>query len=317
MEMTTLLVLQLALPLIGLCWIALAPPHSRLGFAAAVVATACGLLAIALAGLALFPPWWAPYAFGVLMVPVSLIGLARMRPFSSVLPASLAGWAVTSVFVAITAAAVYLSAQAVAGRSPPPGKIVELQFPLAAGTYLIVSGGSNLRINPHLMTLDSAVARFVAWRGQSYGVDIVKIDGFGLRASGLQPAEPRAYAIYGAAVLAPCAGEVVAAVDGLPDMRVPDTDRAHLAGNHLMLRCGEVDVLLGHLQPGSLRIATGMRVSTGQHLASVGNSGNTGEPHLHIHAQQPGSPTEPMSGNPLPVRLDGRFVVRNDRVAAL
>lgn len=314
--MTTLFAVQFALPVLLVCWIALTPPRSRLGFAAAVAATACGLLAIALAGIALFPPWWTPYAFGLLLVPASLLALAlaRRRPPISVLPAGFGSWAVTVLFLATGVAAIYLSAHATVGRSPPSGKVVELRFPLAAGTYLIVSGGSAVSINPHLKTLDLAVPRFSAWRGQSYAIDIVKIDRFGLRAAGLLPAEPGAYDIYGAAVLAPCAGEVVVAVDGLPDMRVPETDRTHLAGNHLILRCGEVNVLLGHLQPGSLKVAVGMRVDTGQHLASVGNSGNTGEPHLHIHAQQPGTPAEPISGTPLPMRLDGRFLVRNDRV---
>jgi hypothetical protein len=46
----------------------------------------------------------------------------------------------------------------------------------------------------------------------------------------------------------------------------------------------------------------------------VGNSGNTGEPHLHIHAQRPGPPGAPWSGDPLPIRFDGRFLVRGERV---
>ena len=48
-------------------------------------------------------------------------------------------------------------------------------------------------------------------------------------------------------MLAPCVGEVVIAVDGLPDMKVPEVDRDHLAGDHVMLRWAEANVLLGHL----------------------------------------------------------------------
>lgn len=312
--MTTLFALQLLLPVLLVGWIPLAPPRSQLGFAALVAATGCVLLALALAGIALFPPWWTAHALGVLLVPATLVGLARRRPFASTLPTGLGGWAVAALFVATGAVANYGSAQAIAGRSPPPGKVVELRFPLSAGTYLIVSGGSHPSINPHLKTLDRSVPRFLAWRGQSHGIDIVKIDRSGLRAAGLLPAEPRAYDIYGAVVLAPCAGDVVVAADGLPDLQVPQVDRTHLAGNHLILHCSGVDVLLGHLQPGSLKVSAGMRVHAGQHLASVGNSGNTGEPHLHIHAQQAGTRAEPVSGEPLPIRLDGRFLVRNDRV---
>jgi hypothetical protein len=313
--LTTLLAFQFALPLILVCWIPLAPPRNLLGFVAVVTASVSGLLALGLAGIALFPPWWTPYAFGLLMVPAFLIGLARSRPLPSMLPASFGAWTVAVLFLSTGAAAVYVSAEAVRGRSPPSGAIVDLRFPLPSGTYLIVNGGSAPAINAHLATLNPNVTRFTAWRGQSHGIDIVKIDTFGLRAKGLLPPEPGAYGIYGVAVLAPCAGEVVVAIDGLPDMRVPDPDRAHLAGNHLILRCGPVDVLLGHLQAGSLKVAAGMQVGAGQPLALVGNSGNTSEPHLHIHAQQPGTRVEPMSGEPLPVRLDGRFLVRNSRVA--
>ena len=52
----------------------------------------------------------------------------------------------------------------------------------------------------------------------------------------------------------------------------------------------------------------------GHVLGRVGNSGNTGEPHLHVHAQRPGSTIAPLSGEPVPIRLGGRYLVRNDRV---
>ena len=150
--------------------------------------------------------------------------------------------------------------------------------------------------------------------GKSYGIDIVQIDALGLRALCVQPSESRAYRIYGAQVLAPCAGEVVAASDGLPDMHPPRVDREHMAGNHVLLRCADADVLLGHFRPGSLRMAVGAQVRVGERIAEVGNSGNTGEPHLHIHAQCPGPPGAPWSGDPLPIRFDGRFLVRGARV---
>ncbi|MCY7304867.1 MAG: M23 family metallopeptidase [Rhodoferax sp.] len=142
------------------------------------------------------------------------------------------------------------------------------------------------------------------------------LDRIGLRARGMQPADPRAYFIYGARVLAPCAAEVVIAVDGLPDMRVPEVDRDHLAGNHLLLRCLQADVLLGHLQAGSVRVRVGSRVAVGEWLGLIGNSGNTGEPHLHIHAQGPGPTEAPLGGEPLAILFNGRFPVRGDQIEA-
>jgi murein DD-endopeptidase MepM/ murein hydrolase activator NlpD len=106
----------------------------------------------------------------------------------------------------------------------------------------------------------------------------------------------------------------VIAVDGAQDMPPPLADRTHMVGNHVILGCGAVWVVLGHLQRGSVAVHAGAVVEPGQPLGRVGNSGNTGEPHLHIHAQLPGTATAPLSGEPVPVRLGGRYLVRNDRV---
>jgi hypothetical protein len=81
-----------------------------------------------------------------------------------------------------------------------------------------------------------------------------------------------------------------------------------------MLRCAAADVLLGHMQPGSVRVRVGADIAAGAWLGSVGNSGNTGEPHLHIHAQDPGPAGAPLGGDPRPIRLNGRFPVRGDRI---
>ena len=83
-------------------------------------------------------------------------------------------------------------------------------------------------------------------------------------------------------------------MDGFQEMTPPEMDRQNLAGNHIILECGGVWVLLGHLQRGSVGVAEGEPIARGQLLARVGNTGNTGEPHLHIHAQRPGT-AEPRS----------------------
>ncbi|MCU0571003.1 MAG: M23 family metallopeptidase [Oculatellaceae cyanobacterium Prado106] len=57
-----------------------------------------------------------------------------------------------------------------------------------------------------------------------------------------------------------------------------------------------------------------IRVKVGDRIAEVGNSGASDEPHLHIHAQRPGASAAPFSGDPLPIRLNGRYLIRGDRV---
>lgn len=95
------------------------------------------------------------------------------------------------------------------------------------------------------------------------------------------------YYAYGQTVFAPAAGTVVRAVDGLPDMLPQvETDAMNPAGNHVVIQVAEGEYLfIAHLQPGSLLVAEGDTVAAGQPVGLVGNSGNTSEPHIHIHLQ--------------------------------
>jgi Peptidase family M23 len=310
--MIGLYALQLAVPLALIAWLALVPAPSRVGFAVQAIASAAALVALALRGIWLLPPWWAPFAFAVALGVAAWRGWRHARPFASAMPTTWAAWMFAGLFATLGALSGYAAALALQSRTPPPGA-VSLAFPLGADRYLVVNGGSHISTNLHLFTLDTTVARLRDWRGQSHGVDIVEIDALGLRARGVQPAAPSAYRIHGAGVLAPCAGQVLLAVDGLPDMQVPEVDRDHLAGNHVLLRCAQADVLLGHLRPGSVAVRAGASVAVGDRLGAVGNSGNTGEPHLHVHAQRPGPAGALLGGDPLPILFDGRFPVRGDR----
>ncbi len=305
---------QLALPLILISWMLWLPARSGLGFLLQAFGSFAALAVMALQGIWLLPPWWAPFVFAIALSLAVWSGLRRIRPLSFALPVTWAGWAVSGVFATLCALSVYGTGTALQSRMPSASGPVNLAFPLAPGRYLVVNGGSNISTNAHLETLNADVPRYRAWRGQSYGVDLVALNGLGLRATGVQPADPRAYLIYGARVLAPCAGQVVVAVDGLPDMQVPEADHAHLAGNHVLLRCNDADVLLGHLQPGSVQVAAGANVAVGDWLGLVGNSGNTGEPHLHIHAQGIGPVSAPLGGEPRPILFNGRFPVRGNLI---
>jgi hypothetical protein len=183
---------------------------------------------------------------------------------------------------------------------------------LHGGHFYIVSGGSNELLNPHLATLRSS--RFHDFRGQSYAVDIVEVGPHGTRVKGLLSRNPEDYLIFGKTVYAPCAGIVIRARDGFPDMRPPEPDREHLAGNYILLECADYQVLMAHFLNGSVMVKAGDVVDKGAPIARVGNSGNSGEPHLHIHAQRPAETEHFMSGDPLPIVLGGRYLVRNDQV---
>jgi len=305
------LVLQVVLPVALLLWLALGSHSSRAAWLLVATLTASYLAAVAAGGLWLALPTFLPAVYALLFV----AALVLMRPRARGRPAWPRSTREKTGVVLRAAGAVVaavLLAHVQSGRRPP-GDAVPLAFPLRGGTYLVANGGSVALVNAHLATLDGA--RFRAYRGQSYGVDLVRVDGRGLRARGFLPRDPAAYAIFGDSVIAPCAGQVVTAVDGYPDMPVPQADRRQLAGNHVILACGEAWVVLGHFQRGSVCVHAGDRVAAGHPLGRVGNSGNTNEPHLHVHAQRPGTRAAPLGGEPLPVRFDGRYLVRNARVA--
>lgn len=51
---------------------------------------------------------------------------------------------------------------------------------------------------------------------------------------------------------------------------------------------GREIVELAHLRPVSLTVSRGDTVRAGQLIGETGNSGNTSEPHLHLHAERDG-----------------------------
>ena len=93
-------------------------------------------------------------------------------------------------------------------------------------------------------------------------------------------------------------------------------DRQRPAGNQILIRCDgtDVDVLLAHLQADSVRVSKGDRVEIGRGVGAIGNSGNSTEPHLHIHAKRGGRSDTGLEGEGVPMVFDGRFLVRNATV---
>jgi hypothetical protein len=310
--MSILLLLQLILPLALIACVGWQPLRSWAGIVMQSASVALYVLATAIVGLWTLLPWWTPFGLGLaLMVVIALTVRANRRPW---LPVSLPEWIGLGVFAFLGCATAWLAGTGLMGRAAPTSDVVALDFPLEHGRYLVANGGNNVLVNAHLKTSDDRDSRFRRWRGQSHGVDLIGITAMGFHARGMQPADPHAYVIHGAEVIAPCSGTVKSTVDELPDNAVPRVDRRQMAGNHIILACGGIDVVLGHLLAGSIRVAPGIGVKIGDPIAAVGNSGNSDEPHLHIHAQTPGTAVDPFSGDPLHMLIAGSYPVRNQRI---
>jgi hypothetical protein len=289
-------VLQLALPVALLVWLGRTAFSSRAE--AIAVAALCGawLAVIALAGFWIALPEWLVGIYAIAWT-YAMATPARVR---------------LAVIAIATAACVALWVEAFAGRRVPAAEVVDLEFPLRGGRFVVANGGSTGLVNAHIDTLDDP--RFAPVRGQAYALDIIEVNAIGVRAWAPLPSDPARYAIFGRPVHAPCAGVVSQIENTLPDLSPPQADPRNPAGNRVMIDCGGFIVLLAHLKQGSVAVKGGQRVAAGDIVGAVGNSGNTDEPHLHVHAQRPGRGILPLSGEPLAMRFGGRWYVRNDRV---
>ena len=313
----TVLLLQIALPVILLVWVALWPASSSPGLALQAAGTGAFLFALAQVAQWALPVWWLPLVYGAAWLGAVLLA-ALVRPgLGGLAPWPTGGWHWAGVAASLVLVGLggWFGGQALLGRVAPPVRVVDISTPFAAGHFLVASGGSRPIVNAHMRTLDDSVERFRPWRGQSYAVDFFGLGPWGFRASGWQPADPSAYAIFGAPLVAPCSGSVVAAENGMLDFEVPEQDSVNRLGNHVILRCGEAEIVLAHMRRGSVTVRPEDVVANGDPLGEVGNSGASTEPHLHIHAQRPAQAgTAPISGDPLGLRIDGRFLVRGDRI---
>ena len=170
------------------------------------------------------------------------------------------------------------------------------------GEWLVFWGGRTLGENYH-----------AASRAQRFALDLVMVrDG---RTHPDSSTALASYYCYGQPILAPAPGVVVTAVDTLPDQAIGSRDAAHPGGNHVVIDHGNREFsLLAHMQPHSLRVKVGSHVKRGQLLGLAGNSGNTSEPHLHVHLMN-GPNMADADGLPMPFTnymIDGALIDKGE-----
>ncbi|MEU2097299.1 peptidase M23 [Streptomyces sp. TSRI0445] len=212
------------------------------------------------------------------------------------------GWATTflpaMVVLALMVATTALQARAAEPRGEP-GPPVEVDPP--------VTGRWSALNSP----ADKVPSHGTHVYGQTYAIDIVADPE---TAEGEPPARPafrwfwplfrrnHAFPAFGAPLLAVADATVVRASDGQRDhlsrnsllglvylMLIEGNIRSiagarRVIGNHVILDLGDgTYAAYAHVRRGSLRVKAGDTVRAGQRIGSVGNSGNSSEPHLHVH----------------------------------
>ncbi len=167
-------------------------------------------------------------------------------------------------------------------------------------------------MTPHRMAINPIDGAL--WGAERYAIDYVQLLPDGRLFTG-DVADTASYAYFGADVHAVADGPVVAVLDGLPE-QVPGKSPTGLrldqyGGNHVVQDIGGGNyAFYAHLKTGSVAVKPGDRLSTGQVLGSLGNSGNTDAPHLHFHVMD--SP-DPLKADGLPFVFDSfRLTGRTD-----
>lgn len=150
---------------------------------------------------------------------------------------------------------------------------------------------------------------------QRYAIDFIQIGNNGTSYNGNEM-KNSSYFCYGKEILSVAAGTVVKVKDGIPEnvphaaKRAVEMTMETIGGNHVVVDIGNGSyAFYAHLIPGSLKVKQGDKVSAGQVLGKIGNSGNSTEPHLHFHIVDKPSF---LGGNGLPYAFTG-FDVRQSK----
>ncbi|MEO3759031.1 M23 family metallopeptidase [Mycobacterium sp. B14F4] len=143
------------------------------------------------------------------------------------------------------------------------------------------------------------------WAAERFAIDYVQLDPAGRFLTG-DPAELESFAYFGADIHAVADGQVVSVRDGLAE-QVPGTNPSGLPldqypGNHVVQSLGDGNyALYAHIRTGTVKVKPGDRLTAGQVIGNVGNTGNSGAPHLHFHVM---SSADPLRSDGLPFVFD-------------
>ena len=213
--------------------------------------------------------YFAPFAISFLSVIFIIIGIIRSlkkRPFFT-------RWRTIGFSLLILlcfSGTIYNSYPSSYDEKPS-----KVKFRLPLDTIITVAwGGATEKINYHKIAPEQCWAYdlLVVHNKKSYTGDSSKIEN---------------YYCYGLPIISPTNGKVVNVVNNNPDELIGALGGGESPeGNFITIEVAKKEFLfICHMKPNSIKVKIGDTVSQGQLLGQVGNSGNTSEPHIHIHLQ--------------------------------
>jgi hypothetical protein len=185
--------------------------------------------------------------------------------------------------------------------------------PLAGPRWLDANGCCDM--TAHRMALNPLNGKL--WAAERFAIDYVQLSADGTLYRG-DRSKPESYPYFGADIHAVADGPVVAVLDGLPEQVAGQTPTGlpleQYGGNHVVQDISDGQgnryyAFYAHLKTGTVKVKPGDRLTTGQVIANLGNTGNSDAPHLHFHVM---STPDPLKSDGIPFvlksfRLDGRL----------
>ncbi len=171
--------------------------------------------------------------------------------------------------------------------------------PLRGGAYLNFNGCCEPQ--PHRMAVVAVDG--TPYLSERFAADFIQLDATGNAADSEDLTRNDSFIGYGEPVYAVADGRVVSTMNTVPENtplnEPPGTqfNARTILGNSVVLSLGNgTYAAYGHLKTGSVTVRSGQLVRRGQRLARVGNTGQSGAPHLHFQ----------LSDGPDPIASDGR-----------
>ena len=252
------------IPLVLIIWLWAGETGSKFTWAVKTLFIATYLILIYFIAFWGFAGFYWRYLWLLLFVPAGIFSYWKGSGLSFFTKMHAGNWIFTLLGAALSVLFIYCITGAVAA-SYYDTKPVELSFPFKGGVYSPYWGGNGKAssfMNYHYRSSKHQGARTNL--SMKYAVDIEKLNILGMSSKGLFPYELENYQIYHQEILSPLDGKVVEVVDGLRNEMPWTGHYPYNVGNHVAIIKGDICVVLGHMQEGSIPVKVGDSVRPGR-----------------------------------------------------